>query len=122
MKAGDLYLIPGFNKHHWVIISEPSLDKNHLVVVMVASWKPHCDQICFLEVGDHQFIKHRTCVEYHAARIETEHGLERLKSERKLFLQSPVRSDVLKRIRDGAAEADMRNDCLDVLRSQGIIE
>jgi len=122
MNAGDTYLFPSADKHLWVVISEPSFDPQQVVVVMLASWKPHCDQDCILEIGDHPFVRHRTCVEYHRATIETDATLEHAKRRGLLIPKDPASTVLLQRIRQACQDADMRNDCREALRIQGIIE
>jgi hypothetical protein len=122
MNSGDTYLIPQDDKHLWAVISEPSFDPDNLVVVMFVSWKRHCDQNCILDVGDHPFIQRRTCVEYHRATIKSDANLEQQFRANRLVLKARLSPSALAKIRRAAQDADMRNDCRDVLRQQGIIE
>ena len=46
------------------------------VVVSLTTHAPEKDQSCVLDVGDHPFIKHPTCVEYGRARVVSWERLE----------------------------------------------
>jgi hypothetical protein len=67
MNAGDTLLIdaPGttLDSHLWIVISDPALDPQRVVLVNMTSHRADKDQACVLEMGDHPYVSHRTCIE-----------------------------------------------------------
>lgn len=120
MNAGETFLIPSIDDHLWMVISEPSLDSN-LVVVCFLSWQSYYDQSCVVEAGEHPFVVHSTCVNYPGATLVANSTLETLKAEGKLKLRDPISEALLKRIRTSAENADIPTECYAVLRAQGFV-
>jgi hypothetical protein len=73
MKAGDTLLIddPGttLDSHLWIVISDPDVDPEHVVIVNLTSYRADKDQACVLDKGDHPYLSHRTCVETGGPRL-----------------------------------------------------
>ena len=77
MNAGDVFQFQGgAERHAWVIISDPAVDPEHVLMVNFTTWDPHIDQACVLEPGDHPFITTRTCVNYPRAKEVSDDALE----------------------------------------------
>jgi len=121
MNAGDTFLIPTLDDHLWIVISDPALDPVNVVLVCLLSWRPHHDQACILEQGDHAFVKHSTCVQYPWARTVADARLEELKRDGTLRLKDPLSANILERIRISAANGDIPTGCFDILRRQGFV-
>jgi hypothetical protein len=119
MKAGDTFLAPGFDDHLWMVISDPSIDPDNVVIVFFLSWQPHYDQACIVQAGEHPFVKHATCVEYPAARITTNQKLDEGLASGKLKHKAPLSADLLGKIRRSAAASDITADAYGILRQQG---
>ena len=120
MEAGNAFKY-GRQKHLWVVVSDPALDRKHVVIANMTS--DGLDQSCVLDVGDHVFIEHPTVMRYDRARIESDAALERLVASGSIILQDPVSPEVLKRIREGAAITErIPFGCKEVLIDQSLIE
>src|SRR4051812_40502679 len=102
MNAGDTFLVPGLDDHLWLVISDPQLDKNQVVVVSFVSWQERYEQSCVVEAGEHPFVRHRTCVAYSSARVVDVQRLDTLAGANKLTLKAPLSSALLARIRESA--------------------
>jgi hypothetical protein len=51
MNAGATFLAPSLDGHLWMVISDPALDQNRVVVVSFMSWTPRLDQACIVRPG-----------------------------------------------------------------------
>jgi hypothetical protein len=120
MNAGDTFLTPSFDDHLWMVISEPFLDPN-LVVVCFLSWQSYHDQACVVEPGEHPFVTHSTCVNYPGATIVADSTLETLKGDGRLRIKAPLSQVLLGRIRTSAENADIPTECYAILRAQGFV-
>lgn len=120
MRAGDTFLVPGFDDHLWAIISDPIVNADNVVAVMFVSWTEKYDQACILQQGDHPFIKHDTCVNYPAAKIWSDRHLEELRRANVLRMKAPLSSEVLQRIREKAELSDIPARAYGILREQGL--
>jgi hypothetical protein len=107
MNAGDTFLIPGSDDHLWMVISDPHLDAQRVVVVCFLSWQGHIDQACVVQADEHPFVKHTTCVNYPGARVEPADLLDRLRREGRILPKQPLSVELLKRVRDSAAGSDI---------------
>src|SRR5690349_7712362 len=118
MNAGDTFLTPDVDDHLWVIISDPAMDSERLVVVCFLSWREHHDQACVIEPDEHPFVKHSTCVNYPGATVVNDATLESLRGKGKLRAKAPVSPELLERIRRSAEAADIPTECYEILREQ----
>ena len=121
MNVGDTFLTPTIDDHLWMVISDPLLDSENLVVVCFVSWQSHYDQSCIVDHGEHPFVQHPTCVNYPGATLVADATLETLKLRGKLRLKDRLSSGLLERIRSSAANADIPTGCYAVLRTQGFL-
>lgn len=110
MNAGDTILVanPGsrFDKHLWVVLSDPAIDPERILIVNVTSHKPHHDQTCLLEAGEHPWLKWRSCIMYEGARVTSIADCDRVIKSGHVEFREPVSPELLQRIRDGAATTD----------------
>jgi hypothetical protein len=104
-KLGDTFLLtdPQVNNHLFIMISDPAQDPNRIVMANFTSWRADKDQSCIVEVGEHRFIRRRSCVYYGEHRLISLANYEQLLASRHLSPHDPVSRDLLKRILDGAA-------------------
>jgi hypothetical protein len=121
MKSGDTFLLPGLDDHLWMVISDPAADPDRVVVVCFLTWQLKYDQACIVEQGEHPFVTHSTCVNYPAARVETDAALERLKQRAVLKPKVPLSNQLLTRIRRSAENSDIPTEPFEILRSQGFV-
>jgi hypothetical protein len=123
VNGGDAFKLVGVaDRHLWIVISDPSIDPNRVLFVNLTTHDPHEDQTVILDVGDHPFIAHRTCVAYSRARTATDQQLEQLKAVGRLQSHDPVSPALLQRLRDGAAASDrIKTEHVEVLWEQGLV-
>jgi hypothetical protein len=124
MKPGDTFrpADPTVDIHLWVIVSDPARNASEVLIVSLTTFKPKKESVCLLDVGDHPFIKHKTCVAYNLANAPSLEQLERARDSGALIPDVPVSADVLKRIREGAAlSTKLSIEHGDLLDSQGLL-
>lgn len=108
--------------HLWIIISDPHQDPSRVLIVSLTTYKPYKDQACRLQRGDHQAIRHDTCVAYNLAKMTTIARLEEARDEGLILRDVPVTSEILTRIREGAALSKrMAIEHFELLEAQGLV-
>ncbi len=127
MDAGATLYVPepgaSCDSHLWTIISDPKVDPEHVLIVNLTTWEPLKDQACILEVGDHPYIQHRTCVNYGEAKVVTLAALYQLKDAGMLQLREPLSPVLLHRIRQSAARSTrMLIARYELLERQGLVK
>ena len=88
--------------HLHIIISNPSQHNNKIVTVNFTSWRDDKDQSCIVEVGEHSFIKVRSCVDYRRNTLISLDTYEQCLKSGDIVSYDPVSEILLKRIIDGA--------------------
>jgi hypothetical protein len=124
MNAGDTFrpADPSVDIHLWVIVSDPAQDASRVLIVSLTTFKPKKESVCLLDVGDHPFIKHKTCVAYNLANAPSLAQLEQARDSGHLIPDVPVSADVLRRIREGAAlSTKLPIEYGELLDSQGLL-
>ncbi len=124
MNFGDAFLRTDSDRHLWVVLSDPSKDPNNILLVNLTSWKPEKERACVLNVGDHPWITHETCVNYNDfdAIVTTLPKLHAAKDAGALKMQEPLSEKVLQLILQGAAESvRLSLEKAEILASQGLI-
>jgi hypothetical protein len=124
MKAGDTFRPADstVDIHLWVIISDPSQDASKVLIVSLTTYKPKKESVCLLNVGDHPFIKHLTCVAYNLANAPSIVQLEQARDRGDLIPGIPVSAEILSRIREGAAlSTKLSIEYGEILDSQGFL-
>lgn len=103
MKGGDtfLYRRPDLEKHLWIVLSEPLDDPDNIVLANLTTWRRGGDQACILDVGDHPWIMHRTCVNYSDADVVSQMMVDGWELNHKPSLAP----EVLAKVREGAAQS-----------------
>ncbi len=127
MNAGDTFVIdePGtaLDTHLWVVISEPFLAPNHVLIVSFTTLRADSDPACVLRKGDHPFIVRDTCISYEHAKVVSEAQIGKLFQTGYLTHRSPVSAAVLDRIRRGVCDSTrMALKHADILEAQGLID
>ena len=124
---GDTFLLCNrstiIDTHLHIIISNPSQHNNKIVTVNFTSWRADKDQSCVVEVGEHGFIKVRSCVDYRRDFLIKLTDYEHCLDSGDLIPHDPVSKDLLKRILHGAEVSQFisfgnRN----ILVDQGLID
>ena len=122
---GDTFLLvnAGINNHLFIIISDPSADPNRIVTANFTSWGPDTDQSCVVEVGEHRFVKRRSCVYYGESRLITLAQYDRFLAASLLAPHDPVTGALLDRILRGAAVSPhLPLGNRQILAEQGLID
>ena len=108
--AGDTFLntpARGAPTHLWLIISDPELDPDQVLIVNVATWREGEDASCRLGRGEHSFIKHDSYVNYYDAKVVSELTLRDLETKRLINWQSPLSTQLLAKVRKGALNSPL---------------
>lgn len=106
--------------HLYFVISATSAPE--VVVVNFTTWNPLADPSCVLDVGDHPFIRHRTCVAYDYADVVSTTLLAEKLANLDIVPREPASPELMNKIWDGAARTNrMKLRCREILRTQGLI-
>ena len=122
MNAGDTF-IDGMYGHLWIIISNPAIDPQQVVIVNLTTYTIDEEFTCVLHKGEHPFVKHKTAVRYRDARAVALAALKKLLKAGKLTPHAHCSAGLLKKMRDGAsAHSDLLPEaCRALLDEQGLI-
>jgi hypothetical protein len=103
MQAGDTFTLKdkSVDRHLWVIASDPAVDEERVLFVSMTSYDVTKEKVCLLDVGDHPFITHRTCIAYDFAKVAPLKALVALRDQGHLSMNQPVSTELLERIRQG---------------------
>lgn len=124
IREGHTFLLdrPDLDDHLWVIISDPVLDYEHVVIVNLTTWREKGDPTCIVEEGEHEWVKHTTCVNYRKAKVVRDKFLDACDAKGYVKWLGPVDNDLLGRIRAGAAESPFTpHKVSDILNEQGLL-
>ena len=94
LEAGDTFYVvdPGadYDTHLWIVISDPRIKDEEIVIVNMTKIRDDKEKICILEVRDHPYIRHTTCIYYEGAKIVSASHLTQLLSSN--LLREPRKS------------------------------
>ncbi len=122
MDAGTTFLLAAVDIHLWIIISDPSIDPDNVLIVNLTSLTASKDQSCILRRGDHPWIRHDTCVNYQDSQVTTLRKLIAARDGNALLLNAPLDSAILKKIReDSLKSTKMPLEHADILIGQGLV-
>jgi hypothetical protein len=121
MNAGDTFLSPKYDDHLWMVISDPAIDPDHVVIVFFLSWQQNYDQSCIIQANEHPFVKHPTCVEYPGVKITTNLKLDDAVADGRLKMKDPLSPALLEKIRRCAGVSDITANAYSILRKQGFV-
>jgi hypothetical protein len=127
MKAGDTFRIPepgtSLDSHLWVVISDPALDAERVLIVNFTTRRHDSDPACTLQAGEHPFVHHETSVNYAGAKVVSSAEIQTLMQKGLLSSHAVLSASLLERIREGAASSQrMSLAHADILIEQGLIE
>ena len=125
MKAGDTFFLAGgaADRHLRVIISDPTKNPDRVIFASMTSYDVTKEDVCQLNVGDHPFVKHKTCVAYASAKEAALKDLLQLRDAGQLRSDIPVSSEILKRIWRGASlSKDIKLKYLELMLDQGLLD
>jgi hypothetical protein len=122
VKGGDTFIPAHLDKHLWIILSDPSLDSENVVIVNFTTHTIDEEQHCVVNKGDHPFVKHKTAVRYRDAKSVTVSQLKKLVQSALIKPNSPLSPTLLKRVRNGAGQSDfLPEGCRQILEAQELI-
>lgn len=107
MEAGDTFKIQGA-RHLWVVLSDPAINPQEVLIANLStdSGESHIDRSCTLNIGDHPFVRHATCIRYDRSRVVRNSELDRQLSSGQIRLDDPMPPSILERMRRGAMASD----------------
>jgi hypothetical protein len=113
--------------HLWVIVSDPTQDKNKIVIVNVSTWRDKAvifnDPSCIIENGEHSFIKQKSYIVYKEALIVAESALQDGFKGGVLTSWEDCSTQLLEKILTGATVTQhLSNEVIGILQEQGIID
>jgi hypothetical protein len=122
MNAGDTFIPAKPYDHLYMVISDPALDSEQVVMVNFTTHAPEEEQVCIAMPGEHPYLTVKSAVRYKDARIATVAQIEKLTQSGKLRPQHPLSLELLQRMRDGACQSEfLPEGCRKVLDDQGLI-
>lgn len=108
VRGGTVYGVSGFSNHLIILCSEPMFYRvtgtEAILSVNVSSWhesSPSNDDSCILNVGDHEFIKHKSFCFYQRAVPLNVLKLEDKVDKGEMKDYGMLRPDVFKRVLEG---------------------
>mgnify|MGYP004519749287 CR=1 FL=1 len=112
VKAGDTFLCsyPEKDKHLFIVVLDEYNNGCNIVCpcVMVTSWKDNPkldDPACILNVGDHDFIKHKSYIAYKMVVTFEKGYIENCLMHGTFKAKPPVSEELLERIRKSAPKS-----------------
>jgi hypothetical protein len=88
--------------HLWMIISDPKLNRDQVVLVNFTSWQCIHDQTCIVSPGEHPYLAHRSVVYYPEPMIKTLKNLEQSDRVGLLQYHENLSPQLLEKIQRGA--------------------
>ena len=120
LSVGNAFLIPTppNNREHLFIIIAIDKNSNAALLVNITTPKINCDSSCFVNIGEHPFLKYNSVVNYADARISPISNLEFNIKKGIIKKHSRASKGLLKKIRKGALTSnDIPIKCLNFLCS-----
>jgi hypothetical protein len=122
MEAGTTFLRADSDKHLWIVISDPAVDPDQVLLVNLTTVDDRKEKVCLLHSGEHPWIRHETCVNYADAVVTTVTKLLAAKDAGAIVLQQPLSAAVLQRIREAAMDSTRISlDNADILINQRLV-
>lgn len=112
LKPGDTFLIPftggKFDPEgaHLFICLVARTPENNAVFVPVVTLHDRADKACLLNVGDHSFIQHPSCVDYSFARVQVTENFEEDIRFKSVKPRQALKAAVLRRVHIGFVLSD----------------
>jgi len=110
-------------EHLFIVVSNPDIDPTNVVLIPVTTRDEFADESCMLYSGDHQRIRHDSCMDYRRARIVSAHQIDKAMHLRQIRRVESVRDEIIERILVGAAQTrQLPGRCDKILHSQSLID
>ncbi len=125
MRLGDTFRFsPEIDEHQhlWVIISDPKIDPEQVLIVSFTTWTSYKDQTCIVLGSEHDDISHRSCVAYNFAMARPLSALLLAEKVAHLNRKTPAQPDLVRKIQEGAAiSPQLARGLREILVKQGFI-
>jgi len=127
LQAGDTFFAPWPKscsvEHLFVVISDPSQDRERVVVVPMMTWDQYKESTCVLEVGEHPFVRHTSYIDYRCAELVSATFIESQTKIRAFRKHTPATPALLTKIREGADKSDfLALGLRDILERQDLVD
>lgn len=122
---GDTFLLYNLeiNNHLFVIISDPEQDPHRIATVNFTTWRADKDQSCVVDIGEHSFLTHRSCIHYDEDRLFPLDQYNSFLESGHIIPHEPVSKHLLGRILAGAkVSPHIPFGKRQILIEQGLIE
>lgn len=125
MNLGDTFRFSSVideHQHLWVIISDPQMDAEQVLIVSFTTWASYKDQTCIVFGSEHDDLSHRSCVAYNYAMARPLSALLSAESVAHLNRKSAAHPELVRKIQDGAARStQLARGLREILVKQGFI-
>jgi hypothetical protein len=124
VREGDTFLLADQTKddHLWFVLSDPAADPENVLITNLTTWAPWKDQNLVLDVGDHPWIRHKTCIYFRGAQIIANAKLDKLVAGNKIVPQDPLKPAILDKIRLAARDTkELKGHFSALLDKQGLL-
>jgi hypothetical protein len=110
-------------EHLKVVISDPNLDPDKVVIVSISTLRHNSDVSCQIQAGEHRFVHRPSCISYRHGLVATNARLDEQLAAGVIVLDDPVSNELLERIRKGAESSPfIPHSCKEILVDQGLID
>lgn len=102
LATGDTFInspVPGVPSHLWIVVSDPRLDPEHVVIVNLSSNQGPQGNNCIVDPGDHDYVSRRSYVRFDMARVVSAQKLQELLDRNLVSIRRPSSKQLLNRIR-----------------------
>jgi hypothetical protein len=94
-----------------------------VLFVSITSYDVTKEDVCLLDVADHPFVKHKSCIAYGSAKDAPLAALLGLLSAGQLRISEPVSAGLLERIRRGVSlSRDIKQKYIDLMLEQDMLD
>jgi hypothetical protein len=119
LKAGDTFILTSLDHHLRIIVSDPQIDPDQIVIVNMTECDKDGDCSCQISIGDHPFVTKRSVISYRDGSIVTLKKLHEISKKGLIKHGQPVSDKLLDRIRQGAFSSDfLPENCRRILEEQ----
>lgn len=123
MDAGDTFIRGDADKHLWIVLSDPKLNPDRVLIVNLTTLDARKERACILTIGEHPWIHHDTCVNYADSVVTTLQRLNAAGDGGAIYMKDPLSEALLTKIREGALASErMPMDNAEVLFEQGLVD
>jgi hypothetical protein len=124
--AGETFFFREKQAHLWIVASDPAIDSSRVVLFNMTTYRPglpHKEAVCLLQPGDHSFVTHATCINYHDARVLPDSHLTSLLARDRIVLSDKLDDPILQKVRQGASLSRLiKYEVLEILLDQGVLD